>query len=206
MKKLILFGLPLFAILLSCAPDLDFEYLTSYPPTNPTLSGTPATFTIHENGNTYVVEGDAYSVGYGFYDGPGSALHREIANSYYEPEEYYHKLECIGPYANGGYTPYINFDLFTTYQGQPIDSIVVARYNAHNSVYRNGQAYYQAFHNDSTELNHQLFSGINITRVEGGRMDGTFSGKYIQINPETGEVLGEIVMITGEFKNVYIHE
>lgn len=208
MKKLILSILPFFVLLLSCAPDFDeaLNYPGNYP-NNPIPPGTPATFTIHENGSTYVLEGDAYFMGYGFYDGPGSVIHRELA-SYKpnEPKEYYYKLECIGPFENGDYAMRINFDLHTTAHGQPIDLITTGTYYANNSNYLNDKVRYQAFHNNDSDLNQKLSSVVYVNKIIGGRMDGSFTGKYIKINPDTGESVGEIIPITGEFTNVYIHD
>lgn len=163
------------------------------------LPGTPATFTIIHNDTTFIIEGDAYSVGYGFFDGPGSAMHREVDSYYTDPLEYYYQLDCIGSYQS---KMYLAFEFHTTSLGQPIESFTTGTYYARNTTFYHGDEYYQAFHFNDPAINQQLYAVIQVTSVHEGRIDGTFKGKFYQTSP----VEGKLVEITGTFKNVYVHE
>lgn len=193
MKKLVLSILPLALLLQTCVPDFDWEENV----TNDSfiLPGTPATFTINDPNNTNIeINGDAYSVGYGFFDGPGSAMHKDIDS--YEPLEYFYELECFGSYESG---IHLYFDFYTTSLGQPLDSITTGMYYAHNAYFSQGSKSYVAYHYDDPVINQQVYAAIQVTHKKEGRIDGSFTGKYYEA------ATGQIVTITGKFKNVFVH-
>jgi hypothetical protein len=202
MKKLVF--IPILVFLFSCAPDFDFDTVGSmsssggYGSSTP-LPGTPATFTIVHNDTTFEIAGDAYSVGWGFYDGPGSAMHRKESYYYPDPVEYYYTLDCIGTYAS---RMQISFDFYTNSLGKPIQAFATEMYYAHNVTFLHGKEQYQAYHYSDAAINQQLYAVIQITKISEGRIDGTFTGKFYQTNPGAEK----FVTISGKFKNVYVHD
>lgn len=209
MKKIILTPLA-FALLLfycaSCAPDFDFDgialggfgydygYSTGF--SGYYLPGTPATFIIHEpDSTTTELYGDAYWYATGSLNGPGSAIHKNIAS--YDSLTYFYELECI-PATGGGIQLY--FDFHTTSLGQPLDSITTGTYYAHQATYRHADVRYEGFHYTDSLLNQQLGAVVYVTEKKEGRITGSFIGKYYQRDT------GEIVTVTGEFKNVYVFD
>jgi hypothetical protein len=95
----------------------------------------------------------------------------------------------------------VRFDLYTTVAGDTLNEVIIGNYNAVNAQFYTPELYFQAFNNNDPEINKLLGAKISITTVKDNRIDGSFSGQYHQVIPETGR----IITITGTFTDVRLY-